>query len=165
MSAQAENPGIFTSTSRLHECEIVVNDGLPWRDSPDRLLSSLAMKTISSLCLLLFVMPLAAQNEDDNKPDLLPNQQAFLNLPEEKRVEFAKHLGEATRVFQQKRIFEALEELDKASAIFTDSPEIHNLRGSCYVEMRAFDKALAEFEKASALSKDNPSIIFNIGEV
>jgi tetratricopeptide (TPR) repeat protein len=123
------------------------------------------MKTISSLCLLLLVMPLAAQDEGAKKPDLLPNQQAFLNLPEEKRAEFAKHLGEATRVFQQKRIFEALEELDKASAIFTDSPEIHNLRGSCYVEMRAFEKALAEFEKAAALSKDNPSITFNVGEV
>ncbi len=123
------------------------------------------MKIISTLCLLVLIMPLAAQNEDAKKPDLLPNQQAFLNLPEEKRAEFAKHLGEATRVFQQKRIFEALEELDKASAIFTDSPEIHNLRGSCYVEMRAFDKALAEFEKASALSKDNPSITFNVGEV
>ena len=123
------------------------------------------MKTISSLCLLLLTLPLAAQNEDAKKPDLLPNQQAFLNLPEEKRAEFAKHLGEATRVFQQKRIFEALEELEKASAIFTDSPEVHNLRGSSYVEIRAFDKALAEFEKAAALSKDNPSISFNIGEV
>ncbi len=131
------------------------------------------MKTATFLSLLVLLTPLLAQNEaapvgdktEAPRAALLPNQQAFLNLPEEKRKEFIKHLGEANRIFQQKRIFETLEELDKASAIFKDSPEIHNLRGSCYVEMRSFDKALAEFNKAAALSKDNPSIEFNIGEV
>jgi len=131
------------------------------------------MKSITFLSLFVLLTPLAAQNEpapaaaeaESEKTALLPNQQAFLNLPEERRKEFIKHLGEANRIFQQKRIFETLEELDKASAIFKDSPEIHNLRGSCYVEMRAFDKALAEFDKALAFSKDNPSILFNIGEV
>jgi tetratricopeptide (TPR) repeat protein len=126
------------------------------------------MKTISTFCLLMMCLPLAAQNEGAPAPDkqeLLPNQQAFLNLPEEKRNEFAKHLQEATRLFQQKRVFETLAEVDKAAAIFTDSPEIHNLRGSCYTEMRSFDKALAEFEKAAAFSKDNPSLMFNIGEI
>jgi tetratricopeptide (TPR) repeat protein len=128
---------------------------------------------ITFLSLFVLLTPLAAQNEsapaaaeaESEKTALLPNQQAFLNLPEERRKEFIKHLGEANRIFQQKRIFETLEEFDKASAIFKDSPEIHNLRGSCYVEMRAFDKALAEFDKALAFSKDNPSILFNIGEV
>lgn len=131
------------------------------------------MKSITLLSFFVLMAPLIAQNEaapagdkpQPASPALLPNQQAFLNLPEERRKEFVKHLGEANRVFQQKRVFETLEELDKASAIFKDSPEIHNLRGSCYVEMRAFDKALAEFGKAAALSKDNPSIEFNIGEV
>ncbi len=131
------------------------------------------MKAISLLTLLILVTPLAAQNSGspaDNKPAtgvdaLLPNQQAFLNLPEESRKEFIKHFSEANRVFQQKRIFETLDNIEKAAAIFADSPELHNLRGSCYVEMRAFDKALAEFEKAKALSKDNPSIDFNVGEV
>jgi tetratricopeptide (TPR) repeat protein len=131
------------------------------------------MKTISTFLLLSFFVPLMAQNENPpadasagtNQPDLLPNQRAFLTLPEEKRMEFVKSLGEANRVFQQKRIFETLEQIDKASEIFADSPELHNLRGSCFVEMRSFHKALEEFGKAAALSKDNPSITFNIGEV
>ena len=131
------------------------------------------MKASALFVLLALVAPLTAQTESKpaDKPAapeeqaLAPNQQAFLNLPEERRKEFIKHLGEANRIFQQKRIFETLDELDKAAKIFADSPEIHNLRGSCYVEMRAFDKALAEFNKAAALSKDNPSIEFNIGEV
>jgi tetratricopeptide (TPR) repeat protein len=135
------------------------------------------MKATTLFSLLVVITPLAAQNtaaSSDNKPEvlketakqeLLPNQKAFLNLPEERRKEFFKHLNEAERIYKQKRIFEALEELDKATAIFKDSPEIHNLRGSCFVEMRAFDKALTEFKKAADLSKDNPSIEFNIGEM
>jgi tetratricopeptide (TPR) repeat protein len=154
--------------------EFIVNDFLPSGDSLPRVRTkSLPMKATTFLSLFVLITPLAAQNEaappagpgDVKKEELLPNQQAFLNLPEERRKEFIKHLGEANRVFQQKRIFETMEEIDKAAAIFTDSPELHNLRGSCYVEMRAFDKALAEYEKAAAFSKDNPSINFNIGEV
>lgn len=131
------------------------------------------MKAIHLLSLFVLVTPLAAQtvvkSEDQpiatEKEALLPNQKAFLNLPEESRKDFVKHLEESTRLFQQKRVFETLDELEKASAIFQESPEIYNLRGSCFVEMRAFDKALADYEKAAELSKDNPSINFNIAEV
>jgi len=131
------------------------------------------MKAIPLLSLFVLLTPLSAQNATppaEKKPEavkqeLLPNQKAFLNLPEETRKDFIKHISEANRLFQEKRIFETLEALDKATKIFPDSPEILNLRGSCYVEMRAFDKALADFKKAAELSKDNPSIEFNIGEV
>ncbi len=136
------------------------------------------MKATHLLSLLVFsapltVSPLMAQEAqaatEENPPavqqELAPNQKAFLNLPEESRKEFGKHLGEAARLFQQKRIFETLDELDKAEKIFQDSPELHNLRGSCYVEMRAFDKALVEFKAATVFSKNNASLEFNIGEV
>jgi len=131
------------------------------------------MKATVFLSLIAMLLPLSAQTKPpsaDGKPaagkaDLMPNQKAFLNLPEEKRKEWAKHLIEANRIFQQKRIFETTEEIDKAVAIFKDSPELYNLRGSCYVEMRAFDKAMIEFQTAADLAKDNPNIEFNIGEV
>ena len=131
------------------------------------------MKAIYLLSLFVLVTPLAAQ--DALKPvekmpvvdakALAPNQQAFLNLPEESRKDFVKHISEATRLFQQKRIFETMEELDKTEKIFADSPEIYNVRGSCFVEMRAFDKALIEFQKARSFTKDNTSIDFNIAEI
>jgi tetratricopeptide (TPR) repeat protein len=131
------------------------------------------MKFISTLSLLISIIPLAAQNE--GKPaekdpavedkSMMPNQSEFLNLPQESRKTFGKHLSEAYRLFQQKRIFESLDELEKAALVFAFSPEIHNLRGSCYVEMRAFDKALIEFQKASSFSTHNSSIDFNIAEV
>ena len=117
--------------------------------------------------------PAAAAKPDPAKPaapaaapkPLLANQQAFLNLPEERRKEFGKQLGEAQRLFQQKRIFETFDALDKTDAVFPDSPESLNLRGACYVEIRNFDKASAAFNKALLLSPDNPSINFNIAEV
>lgn len=97
--------------------------------------------------------------------NLLPNQKAFLNLAEARRKDFIKYLNEATRLFQQKRIFETLEQLQMAEAIFKDSSELYNLRASCFVEMRAFDKALADYDSALKFSQKNPSILFNVGEV
>lgn len=131
------------------------------------------MKATSFLSLLVLVTPLQAQTAvvpTQEAPaaesrTLMPNQEAFLNLPEERRNEFIKILGEANRLFQQKRIFETMEEIEKAEKIFTDSPEIYNLRGSCFVEMRSFEKALADFKKALTYTKDNPSIEFNVGEI
>ncbi len=132
------------------------------------------MKATAFLALLALVTPLAAQPgkpADEKIPaaepkrELLPNQQAFLNLPEEQRKDFLKHLSEASRLFQQKRIFETLDELEKSRKIFADSPEIYNLRGSCYVEMRDFEKALADYQKALTYAKDDPRIEFNIAEV
>jgi tetratricopeptide (TPR) repeat protein len=127
-------------------------------------------------CLLLTLSPVLAQDQPPAAPagnqpaaetpsELLPNQQAFLNLPEERRKEFAKQLMEANRLFQQKRVFEALSALNKAEAIFPDSPELLNLRGACLVEFRSFDKAMTAFEAASRLSPDDGSIKFNIAEV
>jgi len=131
------------------------------------------MKAIPLFSLLLLLTPLSAQNKpapaekkpEEPKQELQANQKAFLNLPQETRKDFIKNLEEANRLFQEKRIFETLEFLEKANRIFSDSPEILNLRGSCYVEMRAFDKALVDFTKALTFSKENPSIEFNIGEV
>lgn len=125
--------------------------------------------TLLPLLLIFSLAPLHAQNNEEEKgPDvtrLLPGQKEFLNMPLEKREEFAKSFGEAARKFQQKRIFECLEDLDKAEKIFSESAELHNLRGSCYVEMRAFDKAMAAFQTAAKIDPENVSLRFNIGEV
>ncbi len=125
------------------------------------------------IALLIAALPFTAVAQTaDNSPsapekldELKPNQRAFLNLPEEERIKFVKHIREADRLFKQQRVLETLEQLHEAQKVFTDSPEIYNLRGSCYVEMRAFDKALQEFNKALDLSPKNQSITFNLGEV
>lgn len=126
------------------------------------------MKQLTLFCLFL-LCPLHAQETDNSEApasqELQPNQQEFLNLPEQKRIEFAKHFGEASRFFQQKRIFECLEAITEAEKIFPTSAELLNLRGSCYVEIRAFDKAMTSFEEALKITPKNTSIRFNVAEV
>ncbi|MFD2257462.1 tetratricopeptide repeat protein [Luteolibacter algae] len=120
------------------------------------------------LFFLLAMSPLNAQDNTSSQTaveQLLPSQKEFLNLPEDQRKEFITHFSEASRYFQQKRIFETLEALDKAEKVFVNSAELWNLKGSCYVEMRAFDKATAAFAKALELNPENVSIQFNIAEV
>lgn len=87
---------------------------------------------------------------------------------EERRVRhkaFSKHLHEAKMCFNERRIPAAFAALDRADAVIEGRCETLNLRGSCHVEMRQFDKALEDFKKAVEISKGNPSILFNIGEV
>jgi tetratricopeptide (TPR) repeat protein len=117
---------------------------------------------------MILLSPIHAQEEqppEDGIQDLLPSQREFLNLPEEQRTEFAKNFGEASRYFQQKRIFECLDALYEAEKIFADSAELLNLRGSCYVEMRAFEKAMVAFDAAIKINPKNTSIKFNVAEV
>jgi len=134
---------------------------------------------MKALCLLtslwiLTLLPTWAQSRaaDAKSPartpsvnEMLPNQRAFLNLSQEQRDEFVKQFQEANRLFSQKRIFEALDAAEATRKVFPESPEVYNLLGSCYVEMRAFDKALASFQKAATLTTRTNNILFNIGEV
>lgn len=123
---------------------------------------------------ILTSLPMWAQNGAANATTpantqsvdaMLPNQRAFLNLSQEQRDEFVKIFREGNRLFSQKRIFEALDTAEAARKIFPESPEVYNLMGSCYVEMRSFDKALASFQKAATLTTRTNNILFNIGEV
>jgi tetratricopeptide (TPR) repeat protein len=125
------------------------------------------MKSISRV-ILLCLLPLAllrAQEAEKPQQELLPFQQEFLNLPQEKREEFEKKLAEAQRLFSQKRVFETLEKVAEASAIFGNSPDLVNLEGACQVEFRNFDNAMALFKKADELAPNQATIIFNIAEL
>lgn len=121
---------------------------------------------IITSCLML-VAPCALLAEESETPTVERThaQEAFLNLPEESRIKFAETINEAARLFQQKRIFETLEQIHEAKRIFDGSPEAMNLEASCYVEMRNFERALEIYLKAEELAPDNPSIKFNIAEV
>jgi tetratricopeptide (TPR) repeat protein len=101
----------------------------------------------------------------DDKPKLLKWEEEFLNLPEDRRQKFGEHIMKARELFQQKRIFETVEELRNAESIFDESPDLENMYGACQVEFRAFDKAMERFERANALSPNNSNILFNIAEI
>ncbi len=124
------------------------------------------MKRFLSL-FLIFTTALYSQKNDqanDGAQDLLPSQQEFSNLPEDKRKEFAAKYEEALRLMAQKRIFETLDIIEEAEKIFDKSVRLHNLKGSCYVELRIFDKAEQSFNEALKWSPNNASIMFNIAE-
>ena len=135
------------------------------------------MKFPIHLPIALFAIgTLAAQtpSPDKNKPEkpteapkieLSANQQAFLNLPSENRTEFAKHINEATRLFNEKRIFETLAELDKAEAIFRDSAEIGIFADRAWSNSVLSTKRWWRSKLAEALAPNNPNINFNMAEV
>jgi tetratricopeptide (TPR) repeat protein len=125
------------------------------------------MKPISRtifLCLFPFAM-LHAQEAPAPKPELRPYQQEFSNLPLKQREDFSKKFTEGQRLFNEKRVFEALEKVNEAEAIFADSPELLTLRGACDVEFRNFEKAMESFVKADKLIPGQQSILFNIAEL
>jgi len=123
------------------------------------------MKRFLLLLLITGAVSFAQEQPSAATDEMLPSQQAFLNLAEEERKEFAELFTEATRLFRQKRIFETLEAIDNAEKIFDQSAALLNLKGSCYVEIRAFDKAMASFEEALEIDPENLSIQFNVAEV
>ena len=126
-----------------------------------------AMKKFHLLILLLLA-PLEAQETavpENALKNLTPSQKELATLPQEQRKEFVGHYVEGMRLFQQKRIFESLEALEKAEKVFPDSEDLLNLRALCYIEMRAFDKAGAALEKAIKISPESTGIKFNLAEV
>jgi hypothetical protein len=127
-----------------------------------------------TILLASFLQNLSAQepspaiNGDTPKRDetlKAPNQVAFTNLPLEKRETFFKHRREAYRLFNDKRIVEAYEEIQSAMKIFNEDPETVNLLASCYVEFRDFPKAKLNYDQAIKLAPDVTSIKFNILEM
>lgn len=90
---------------------------------------------------------------------------AFSNLPEKTRITFLKKRNEAGVLFQNKRIFEALEATRILNNIFPDDPQVINLRGACYVELRDFPKAMEQFVLSKDITGPSLNVIFNMGEV
>ncbi len=126
--------------------------------------------------LLVFpAVAVSAAAEEADTPETTPSpestaglrewQEEFLNLPADRRQEFGKHITKARELFNQKRIFETIDELSKASAIFEDSPDIENLLGACQTEFRNFDKAMEHFKRADELNPNDSRILFNIAEI
>ena len=75
----------------------------------------------------------ATSDEDAIVPDW---QLAFKNLAKSERTAYAKHIVEASRLFNQKRIIEALNEVAEAVKVFDQGPAALNLLGACQVEFR-----------------------------
>ncbi len=117
--------------------------------------------SLLSAVLLAATSPLPAQDVDPKNivpaPDenaIVPEwQMAYENLKEEVRKKYSGHLYEASRLFNQKRVIESLNELAEAEKLFDQGPAALNLRGACYVEFRNFEGARTAFQKALELQQ------------
>lgn len=89
----------------------------------------------------------------------------FSNLPEAKRLEFLKKRSEAGVLFQNKRVIECLEVIREITVIFDRDPQVINLKGACFVEIRDLPKAMAAFKSSIDITGPNANVLFNIGEV
>lgn len=110
----------------------------------------------------------AAEKEATKEKETSPSVkmwQSFTNLPKEQRQEYSMTFTKAQNLFNQKRIFDTLEALDELAKIFPNHPAELNIRGACYVEIRAFAKANAIFEKILEVAPDNSNVLFNLAEV
>lgn len=139
---------------------------------------------MKSLCLLITSLPffLSAQ-ESSSSPEPTPaaedqaaapakeapqKPQYILDLeslPKEELEEYRSLLMRASALFQQKRIFECLETIEEAHAIYDKAPNSLNLQGACYVEFRNFDKARMAFAKTEKASPGSPNVRFNLAEI
>jgi tetratricopeptide (TPR) repeat protein len=120
-----------------------------------------ALLSTISFCTTLVAFPLyssaqeASRTEDAGSSDVVPQwQKDFETLGSPKQTAYRDKLKEAGRLFNQKRIIEALNELAEAQRIFPNEPGALNLVGACHVEFRNFRKARAAFEEALKLQSD-----------
>jgi len=106
-----------------------------------------------------------AASEKEDAATVAAAQKKFTNLPEEKRQEFSQRLTKAQNLFNQKRVFDALQEVDELDKIFVDHPAAMNIRGAAYVEIRAFNKAYPIFEKILKFTPKSTNVRFNLAEI
>lgn len=131
-------------------------------------------------CTLALTCPIFAQDKDNK--EALPQASAkmnpeeadallkklsqdFENLPKDKRIEYLEMRNEAAHLFQNKRIFEALDLIRKMSVIFKDDPQLFVLKGACYVEIRDFKSAREAFNDAVKIVGPRYNILFNLAEI
>lgn len=82
-----------------------------------------------------------------------------------RRHKFSTLLETARKSFAERDVRAALAVLEEAGGLYESNPDLLNLRGSCHVELRDFEKALTDFSGALEKMPHNPSILFNIAEV
>lgn len=72
-------------------------------------------------------------------------------LDEETRAKFIEATREGSRFLAEKRVQEALDKITDAEIILPDHPDILNLKGSIFVNIRDFDRAAKYFDRVKEL--------------
>ena len=136
-------------------------------------LTFLQQKLMKTLFPLLFLSAclLSAQEAKPEEETATPEKKVYQyqidldNLTAEKRKEYYTKLFKAQTLFNQKRIFETLAEINEVHKIYPNDPSSLNIKGACYVEFRNFDKARSAFQQALKAHPENPNVLFNLAEI
>lgn len=147
---------------------------------------SAGMVTRPIACMIVFVFATSCKKEDhaasNGDDETAPRQRTGMEgfSGEDRRrnrsdsdrrqdrtrqLEFSKLLNSARKSFDTHDISSVLTALEEADDLYEAHPDVLNLRGSCHVELRDFEKALTDFSQALKKMPDSPAIHFNIGEV
>ena len=103
-----------------------------------------------------------AKTTEAKKPQFMIELEA---LTKEQQKKYLTHYQKANQLFEQKRIFECLDELHQLHQIYDSNPASLNLQGACYVEFRNFTKARIAFSKALKSTPNNFNVSFNLAEI
>ncbi len=124
------------------------------------------MKTFSLLLASFLFCATFSAAQQDNLPANNPPEwvTTFKKLSSEQRKKYFQLFAQAQQQFSNKNAMECLFTLLEAEKIFADNPDLHNLRGACYIEIRNIVKAKESFKKAHALAPNNLSVRFNLAE-
>lgn len=93
-----------------------------------------------------------AEEETEAREVTMKSGAAMLEaLDEDTRTKFINHLREGSRFLAEKRVQEALDKLTDAEIILPDHPDVLNLKGSVFVNIRDFDRAATYFDRVKEL--------------
>ncbi|MFM7182378.1 MAG: tetratricopeptide repeat protein [Verrucomicrobiales bacterium] len=93
----------------------------------------------------------SAMGVNPGTPEAKAAEEEFLKRPAEEQKKFQQLLVDGEKLLAEKRVPEALQKLIDAESIAPIHPVVLNLKGSCLVQIRDFDRALLYFEKAAKL--------------
>jgi len=114
-------------------------------------LASLLSCSTASVSHAQDAVNLEAESKEVREITLKSGNAMMEALDEETRTKFIEAMREGSQFLAEKRVQEALDKLTDAEIILPDHPDVLNLKGSVFVNIRAFDRAAEYFDRVKEL--------------
>ncbi len=132
----------------------------------------MSTKILPVAALLLAVMPLvapcSAQEPPVKSPDITTVPEwlvNFSNLPREEREQYLRAFNNAKRAYQQGQWVACIGFLADCEILFSENPNVWNLRACCLMEQKFFDEAAEELERAIKVLPADPVTALNLANM
>lgn len=131
----------------------------------EKLFTALLLSAFTTSLLSAQEKPAEKEAPKPGNKEVLQYQIDLDNLTAEQRQEYYTKLFKAQTLFNQKRIFETIAEINEVHQIYSKAPSSLNIQGACYVEFRDFEKAKKSFKLALESHPGNANVLFNLAEI